>query len=171
VTGWISSDDERAEAYLEGELSRDEAAAFERDLAGRPEAADALEAAVLLRDLLGRLPPLHPPPGLEQRIVDALPLERRGERSAGRKAERGERRSAAPTLRAALAGASWLVRAPAAVMQGGMAGARPLTAGLTQVRWVLGPLAARRAEPEPLPRRPVWRRIVEGLGEGLGRLR
>ena len=152
--------DERAEAYLEGELSRDEAAAFERDLAGRPEVAEALGAAIALRDLLGQLPPLLPPPGLEQRIAAALPLGRRGERPAAGREGRGERSAAVPTARAVLGGASWLLRPAATVMQGGLGGARPLAAGLVQVRWLLGPLGARR--PEPAPRRAVWRRLLGG---------
>lgn len=164
MTEELIGEDERAEAYLEGELSPDEAAAFERDLDSRPEVADALGAAVVLRDLLGRLPPLRPPPGLEQRIVGALRLGRRGERPLARREKRSERPPAVPTARAALNGASWLVRPPATVMQVGMGGARPLAAGLTHVRWVLGPLAARRPDPEPAPRRRVWRRIYGALG-------
>lgn len=157
-------EDERAEAYLEGELSPEEAAAFERDLASRPEAAAALGAAVVLRDLLGRLPPVRTPPGLEQRIVDSLRLGRRGERPAARRGKRSERPPALPTVRAALSGASWLVRLPAAAVQVGMGGARPLAAGLTQLRWVLGPLAASWTAPEPAPRRRAWRRIFGALG-------
>ncbi len=162
MTDELIGEDERAEAYLEGELSRDEAAAFERDLASRPEVAEALGAAVVLRDLLARLPPVRPPPGLEQRIVGALRLGRRGERPAPRRGKRSERPPAVPSVRAALNGASWLVRPPATVMQVGMGGARPLAAGLTQIRWVLGPLATRRPDPEPAPRRPVWRRLLGG---------
>jgi hypothetical protein len=167
VTDERIGDDERAEAYLEGELSRDEAAAFERDLASRPEVALALGAAVVLRDLLGRLPPIGPPPGLEQRIVEALRLGRRDDPAAARRAKRA---GPVPSARAALSGASWLVRPPVTVMQVGMGGARPLAAGLGQLRWVLGPLAARRLDPEPAPRRRVWRRVFGALG-ALGGLR
>jgi anti-sigma factor RsiW len=168
VIGERMGEDERAEAYLEGELSRDDAAAFERDLAGRPEVADALGATIMLRDLLGRMPPLQPPPGLEQRIVGALHLGGRGERAGKPRAGRSDPPSAAPTFRAALNGASWLFRPPAAVMQGGMGSARPLAAGLSQLRWVLGPLATTRPEPDPRP--ALWRRAIGTLGK-LGGLR
>lgn len=163
-------EEERAEAYLEGELSREEVAAFERDLAERAEVADALGAAIVLRDLLGRMPPLQPPPGLEERIVAALPLGRLEERPAARRAERSDRPSAVSSVRAALSGASWLLRPSAAVMHGGIGSARPVAAGLGQVRWLLGPLAARRAEPEPAPRWQAWRRAIGKLGRlgGLG---
>lgn len=162
--------DERAEAYLEGELSRDEAAAFERDLAGRQEVADALGAAIVLRDLLARLPPPQPPSGLERRIVDALRLGRRDEQPTADRAGRIDRPSAATSLRAALRGASWLFRPPAAVLHVGIWGARPLVAALAQVRWALGPLAARSPERETAPRRPAWRRAIGALGKlgGLG---
>jgi hypothetical protein len=156
-------EEERAEAYLEGALSPDDAAAFERDLANRPEVADALGAAILLRDLLGRMPPLDPPPGLEERIVAALPIGR-GPRPAARDAGRGDRPSTVPAFRAALRGAGWLFRPTAAVMHGGSGGARPVAAGLGQVRWFFGPLGARRAESEATPRRAVWRRVIGRLG-------
>jgi anti-sigma factor RsiW len=154
--------DERAEAYLDGELSREEAEAFERDLAAHPEAADALGAAVVLRDLLGRMPPLEPPPGLEQRILGALRLGRAGDAAEPRRADPDARPSSVPPFRAALSGAGWLFRPSAAVVQAGMESARPIAAGLTQVRWLLGPLAPARAEPEPP--RPLWRRALGRLG-------
>lgn len=160
-------EEERAEAYLDGELTRDESAAFEQDLADRSETAAALGLAILLRDLLGRLPPLQPPVGLEERIVAALPLVRRAERVDARAA--GEARSpSTSSIRAALTGASWLFRPSAAAMQGGIDGARPIAAGLGQVRWLLGPLAVRRLEPEAAPR-PVWRRVLGRLGTRGGR--
>lgn len=154
--------DERAEAYLDGELSREAAAAFERDLAAEPEVADALGAALVLRDLLGRMPPLRPPPGLEQRILGALRLGRGGELAEPPSADQGARPSAVPPLRAALSGAGWLFRPSVAVMHAGMESARPIAAGLTQLRWFLGPLAPGRAEAEPS--RPLWRRALGRLG-------
>ena len=42
--------EELADAYLDGDLPRDEALAFERDLAVRPEVAAALAEAVSLRE-------------------------------------------------------------------------------------------------------------------------
>jgi anti-sigma factor RsiW len=146
--------DDLADAYLDGDLSREEALAFERDLALRPEVAEALSSALALRELLAGLPPLAPPPGLSARIARALPLGR--EREARGAAERAP--SAAGS---ALAGAAWLLRVPAMAAQGATASAFTAGAGLAQVRWALGPLAA-QAAPALRPRRPLWRRLLLG---------
>lgn len=165
-----TSVDERAEAYLEGALPADEAAAFERDLASLPEVAQALSAAIVLRELLGQLPPLAPPAGLEERIVGALRLGGAAERGDERREAAGEGASVTGRVAAALRGTSWLFRPTTTAVTGGMWGARPIAAGLGQVRWALGPLAARRAEGEPAPRRSALRRVLGGLGRlgGLG---
>ncbi len=154
--------DERAEAYLDGELSREEASAFERDLAADPEVADALGAAIVLRDLLGRMPPLQPPPGLEERILGALRLGRGAGSAEARGADPGARPSSVPAVRAALSGAGWLLRPSAAMVHAGVESARPIAAGLGQFRWLLGPLAPGRTEAEP--QRPLWRRALGRLG-------
>lgn len=146
--------DDLADAYLDGDLSREEALAFERDLALRPEVAEALSSALALRELLAGLPPLAPPAGLSARIARTLPLGR----------ERRERRpaKAEPTAAgSALSGAAWLLRVPAMAAQGATASAFTAGAGLAQVRWALGPLAA-QATPTPRPRRPLWRRLLLG---------
>jgi anti-sigma factor RsiW len=156
----------RAEAYLDGELPPDEAAAFERELAASAEVAEALGAALLLRDLLGRMPPLEPPPGLEERILGALELEGRARaRPSGEAGEEGA--GAGSGVWAALRGTSWLLRPSASVLAGSRGGARPVAEGLGQVRWLLGPIAARRAAAEERPRQPLWRRALVRLG-GLG---
>ena len=164
-----TSVDERAEAYLEGELPADEAAAFERELASRPEVAEALAAALVLRDLLAQLPPVAPPAGLEDRIAAALRLGGDAEQTVGL-GDAGAPASTTGKVGAALKGASWLFRPTATAMTGGMGGARPIASGLGQLRWALGPLAARRAEAEPAPRRSALRRALGGLGRlgGLG---
>lgn len=160
--------DELAETYLEGELSPADAAAFERDLATRPEVAEALSAAILLRDLLGRMPPEAPPAGLEERIAGALGLGAPVSRETAPRGHAGERPSTTSGVLAALSGTSWLVRPSAVLVTGGMGGARPIATGLGQLRWLLGPLAARHAEVAPA--QPRWRRVVRGLGRlgGLG---
>jgi hypothetical protein len=153
VASWTP--EQRADAYLEGALSPEEALAFERDLAERPEVAEALAAALALSQLLEAMPPVHPPPGLEERIAAALPL--------GRPAPDAPP-SSLPTVRAALGGVSWFLRGPAAAVQGGMDGTRPAAAGLSQARWMLGPLAVRRGgEPAPA-RRPLWSRALGAVG-------
>ncbi len=149
----------RCDAYLDGDLPRDEALAFERDLAVRPELAEALASALALRELLAALPPLAPPPGLSARIARALPLRRERKEKA---AAAGEPSPAG----AVLAGISWLYRVPAMAAQGVAGSAATAGAGLSQVRWALGPLGAQvpgfEPEPRPRPRRPLWRRLLFG---------
>jgi anti-sigma factor RsiW len=145
--------EERADAYLDGSLSREEALAFERELAEKREAALALGAALALRELLRAMPPLRPPEGLEERIAASLPLR------IPPKARQG--RAPLASVRAALAGASWTVRGPAAALGGTFEGARPAAAGVSQLRWMLGPLAVGGAEARrETARRPLWKRAL-----------
>ncbi len=149
--------EERADAYLDGSMSSEEAVAFERELAEKREAALALGAALALREMLKELPPLRPPQGLEDRIAASLPL--RAAPGAG------PRRSPLGALRAALAGASWTVRGPAVALGGTLGGARPAAEGLSQVRWMLGPLATGAGETRPeAARRPIWKRALALAG-------
>jgi anti-sigma factor RsiW len=143
--------EERADAYLDGDLGREEALAFERDLAVRPEVADALAAALALRELLGSLPPLAPPAGLTDRIARALPLGRR----ASPPTPAGDR----SPVRAALAGLAWTFRGTTVAAMGAAAPALSASTGMAQVRWALGPLGA-TSEPAPRPPRPLWRRLL-----------
>lgn len=148
--------EQHADAYLDGDLSRDEALAFERDLAVRPEVAEALSAALALRELLVALPPVAPPAGLTDRIARALPLGRRRVGRAGRAA--AEEPSPSP-LRAVLAAFSWTYRGTTVAAIGTAAPALPASAGMAQVRWALGPLGV-APEPPPRPPRPLWRRLL-----------
>lgn len=148
--------EERADAYLDGDLARDEALAFERDLAVRPELAAALASALALRELLGALPPVAPPPRLAARIAAALRPQLRGARPDD---EGAEREGSASAARAVLAGLSWTLRVPAFAARGAVATASSATHGMAKVRWALGPLGA---PAEPAPRRPLWRRVLLG---------
>ena len=146
-----SSPEDRADSYIDGSLSRDEARAFERDLAEKPEVARALHSALMLRELLRSIPPTSPPEGLEEKISGALAL-------GGEAASQHEQRLL-PRARAALAGLSWSVRGPAMAF-GSLGSAEPVAGGLSQARWILGPLGApREAKPKP-PSRPMWRRAL-----------
>jgi len=147
--------EERADAYLDGDLGREEALGFERDLALRPEVATALAAALALRELLGSLPPVDPPAGLTDRIARALPLGRR----ASPRVVPGD----ASPVQAALAGLAWTFRGTTVAAMGAAAPALSASAGMAQVRWALGPLGA-VPEPTPRPRRPLWRRVLFGKG-------
>jgi hypothetical protein len=144
---------ERADAYLDGDLARDEVMAFERELAERPELAEALAGALALRELLVSLPPVAPPPGLADRIARALPLGRRPPLRAA------PDQPTPSALGAVLAGLSWTFRGTTVAAIGTAAPALSASAGMTQVRWALGPLGA-RPEPAPRPPRPLWRRLL-----------
>jgi anti-sigma factor RsiW len=145
---------ERAEAYLDGALSPEETLAFERDLAERPEAGRALAGALALRELLRAMPPLAPPPGLEERVAALLLSSLEPPRQETRA------RSSPGAIRSALAGAIWAVRGPA----GALGGAAPAAAGIAQVRWTLGPLARGGAARSPARApRPLWKRAL-GVG-------
>ncbi len=145
--------EERADAYLDGDLARDEALAFERDLALRPEVAEALAAALALRELLVSLPPVAPPPGLADRIARMLPLRRRAP-------ARASAEPAPSPVRAALAGLAWTFRGPTVAALGTAGPAMTASAGMAQVRWALGPFGAPSQPAPPRPRRPLWRRLL-----------
>jgi anti-sigma factor RsiW len=147
--------DARADSYLDGSLLPDEVIAFEHELAEKPEVASALRSAIALRQLLRALPPVEPPAGLEERIAASLFLNTRAESQIGR--------ALLPRARAALAGASWLIRWPAATLSSQREGARAATSGLAQCRWMLGPLSTVRGAPRrartPAPT-PIWKRAL-----------
>ncbi len=171
--------EERADAYLDGDLARDEALAFERELALRPEVAEALAAALALRELLVSLPPVAPPPGLADRIAGALLGEARLGERGGRSGGARLRRASAPTeaepagspVRAALAGLAWTFRGATVAALGTAGPALSASAGLTQVRWALGPLGAPSEPPPPGPHRPLWRRAPGALARSWALLR
>ncbi len=155
--------DDRIEAYLDGLLSGEQAAAFERELT-RPEVATAFSETLALRGLLAEAPPEQPPAGLIEQIEQALGVAP-GATGAPRRPERsGEQRL--PRARAALRGLGWSLRGPALAL----ANAAPTTAardsaaaagqGLRTVRYALGPLQRGRAEAEkpPQPNKPKSRR-------------
>jgi anti-sigma factor RsiW len=149
--------EELADAYLDGDLPREEALAFERDLAQRPELGQALASALALRELLVGLPPLAPPAGLAARIAGALPLSRERAARQPRDAE-----PSASAARAALSSLSWALRGPMVAAMGVAAPAASASSGVSQVRWVLGPLGV---QPEPEPRPPpraLWKRVLFG---------
>lgn len=145
---------ERAQEYLDGALPPEETLAFERELAERPEAGRALAEVLALRDLIRAMPPLAPPPGLEERIAALLLSSPEGPRQETRA------RASLGAIRSALAGATWAVRGPA----GALGGAVPAAAGIAQVRWMLGPLARGvSARPPARAPRPLWKRAL-GFG-------
>jgi hypothetical protein len=167
--------DERIQAYLDGVLSVEETARFERDLAN-PEVARLFGEELFLRELMRDLGP-EVPAGLAERITAQLPLahhERPSRLGRVRAVLTGadlvaRSRQALGGVtdvdwvvnsRAALEGAGWMVRGPSIAFTGGpgMVGGREALSG---VRAALGPLApAPRPAAPPKKRKPLWRRAI-----------
>jgi anti-sigma factor RsiW len=144
--------DERIEAYLDGLLSGEQAAAFERELT-RPEVAAAFAEALALRQLLAEAPPEQPPAGLIEQIELDLGVAP-GVPATPRRAQPG-REQRLPRARAALHGLGWSLRGPALALAHAAPGttARDSAAaagrGLRTVRLALGPLQRERDAAEP----------------------
>jgi len=171
-----------AHAYLEGDLSPEEARAFEQGLAERPELSMALARVVALRDLLQALPPDAPPPGLEERIAASLRVQVSEPKPK-------QPSAALAQLQAVLAGAGWGLRGPALAFEPAAAAASRLVASRGEERsrppakplWrrarELEPVAAaatktavaatrslgRLVAPAPKPPAPLWRRAVASV--------
>lgn len=144
------------ESYLDGLLSPQQAAQFERRLL-EPAVADAFRESLMLRALLADMPPDQAPEELVAALEAALVTDVRLARKAARM----------PRLRAALSGMSWMVRGPAQAIgaTGGAQGGQgdPVRHGLSTLRYALGPLATGGRSPSRSPR-SWWRRaLARGL--------
>jgi len=143
------------ESYLDGHLSPEETAGFERRLL-EPAVAEAFGDALMLRALLADMPPDQAPDELLASLEKALVAD-----------ARLARRARMPRLRAALSGMSWMVRGPAqaiptAAAASGGQGAT-VRSGLSTMRYALGPLAA-SGPTRARPSLPWWRRaLARGL--------
>jgi anti-sigma factor RsiW len=116
--------DDRVEAYLDGTLSPEDAAAFERELA-TPGNAEAFRRSLAIRTLLAAAPVPQAPDGLEERVIASLGLGRRP----------GTARTAAG---AALQGLRWTIRGPALAWSAGGGGHGALSglrAGAGSLGW------------------------------------
>ena len=142
---------ERCEAYLEGALSGAEARRFERELTLEENAA-VFRQVLLMRQLLAELPPDQAPEELVRQLEEALEVDPGAQR----------RRTRLLRVRAALDGLSWAVKGPAQAFGTGSqaaAAAAPTAAGLSTMRYALGPLAQQREAPAT-PKKPLWRRVL-----------
>lgn len=68
---------DRMENYLDGILDIEESRLFETALANDAAVAAEFRQLLLLRELLGRLSPDHPPAGLVERIESAMAVDRK----------------------------------------------------------------------------------------------
>ena len=124
--------DDRAEAYLDGELSQEQSEAFERDLT-RSEVAEAFGHALMIRELLQNAPPDEAPIGLVDRIEQAV----LGDLNAGPADDRADSASGARAVFDALA---WTVRGPSMALNASSTGGAAVS-GMGTARFALGPLA------------------------------
>jgi anti-sigma factor RsiW len=156
---------DRIEDYLDGVLDTEESQRFEEQLVDDVVAAEFREL-LLLRELLGRLPPDQPPPALVQRIESAL--------VSGRK-DRPKLRNAAPTrvfggfVGALKAGMSWTGYV-AFGMSGGSGAMKGSVDGMQAITYAMGPLReparnglkAMRLKPKAIWKTALskgWRRV------------
>ncbi len=133
---------ERIEAYLSGRLGLEETARLEAELLEQGEVARLFSEELMMRELLGTMPPDEAPDGLTARIEAALPLGVAPPMSAEQAAEEAARGNAVlEKLGLALEGASWSVRGPAMAFS------------------ALGGDSGRRRAAAP-PKKPFWRRAA-----------
>lgn len=126
---------DRIENYLDGVLSTEESQRFEEQLVN-DEVATEFRQFLLLRELLGQLPPEHPPAGLVDRIESALALER---------TDRPKKSSAVPTkafggvIAALKAGVRWTEYVTLGMSRGSGA-LKGSVDGMQMIAYSLGPL-------------------------------
>ncbi len=155
---------DRIDAYLSGRLDLEQTAALERELAAGGEVARLLGEELMLRDLLGTMPPDDAPEGLVSSIQAAMPLGEAPTLPATPEASRG--RTVLDRIGLALGGASWSVRGPAMALgpAGNDSGSRAALGGLSATRYALGPLTGdlerRVADMSSRVRKPLWRRAA-----------
>lgn len=157
---------ERVEAYLAGRLGLEETAQLEAELLKGGEVARLLSEELMLRDLLGSMPPDGAPEGLAARIEAAMPLGKTPRTQADlERASRGRVSAVMDQLGLALGGASWFVRGPAMALGpvGNNSGGRAVMEGMSTTRYALGPLAGeldRRRARAAKKKKPLWRRAL-----------
>jgi hypothetical protein len=127
---------DRIESYLDGLLDEAETHRFERDLL-KENVAALFREALLMRELLGELPPAEPPKGLANRIETALAVAPVRQKAF----EKPSREEPTGFWSALKAGFRW----PGYSMSGVAGGTEALkssVSGIRTVGYALGPLRA-----------------------------
>ena len=153
------------EDYLDGALDDEAARRFEQDLL-REEVAAEFREALLLRELLGSLPPEEPPRGLAERIESALVVERHDRRPQSDTAP-GQRPGG--FVAGVKAGVRWPGYALAGLM-GGPTALKGSVSGMQTIGYSLGPLRepARRGIRALRPsRKPLWKIALSKTWQGI----
>ena len=155
---------DRIESYLDGLLDEEETRLFERDLL-KEEIAAIFREVLLMRELLGELPPAEPPVGLVNRIEVAL-----GVAPAPQKASKMQSREGTYGFWSAIkAGFRW----PGYSMSGMAGGTEALkgsVSGIHTIGYALGPLRAPLYKGIAAIRQagtPVWKSALTSLAKGV----
>ena len=155
----------RIEDYLDGALDDEAARHFEQDLLHEEVAAQFREA-LLLRELLGSLPPDQPPEGLVERIESALIQIRPVPETQS--APDSNRRYGA-LMAAFKAGLRW-PEYTIAGLAGGSTGLKGSFNGVKTIGYSLGPLqepARKRLQSMRFSRKPIWKIALSRVWQGV----
>lgn len=156
---------DRIEDYLDGALDDEAARRFEQDLL-QEEVASQFREALLMRDLLGSLPPDQPPEGLVERIESALIQNRRAPEP---QSVTGSGRRYGALMAAFKAGLRW----PEYVfggLAGGSSGLKGSINGVKTIGYSLGPLqepARKRMQTVRFTRKPIWKIALSKVWQGV----
>ena len=155
---------ERIERYLDGLLDEEKTRHFEQDLL-KEDVAALFREVLLMRELLGELPPIEPPEGLVQRIEAALsvaPTSRKAPEIQSEEKPHGFW----PALKA---GFRWPVYSMAG-MPGGTGVLRNSVNGLRTIGYALGPLRDPMRKGATAVRRagkPLWKSALINAAKGI----
>jgi len=156
---------DRIEDYLDGALDNEAARRFEQDLLQEEVAAEFREA-LLLRELLGSLPPEQPPQGLVERIESAMIRQRRKPGYQADTPPKGRIEGLSETIKAGL---RWPGRTLTGLM-GGPAALKGSTSGMRTIGYALGPLrepARTSLQSVRLPRIQLWKMALSRAWRGV----
>ena len=155
----------RIEDYLDGALDHEATRRFEQDLI-QTEVATQFREALLLRDLLGSLPPDQPPEGLVERIESAL-IQRRSAPEPQSVTDSNRRNRA---FKAAFrAGLRWPEYVFAGLV-GGSPGLKGSINGVKTIGYSLGPLqepVRRRMQTVRFTRKSIWKIALSRVWQGV----
>ena len=156
---------DRIEDYLDGALDDEAAQRFEQDLL-QEEVASQFREALLLRDLLGSLPPDKPPEGLVERIESTLIQRRRAPEPQA--ATDAKKRYGA--LKAVFkAGLRWPEYVFAG-FAGGSSGLKGSINGVKTIGYSMGPLqepARKRMQAVSFTRKSIWKIALSRVWQGV----
>ena len=156
---------DRIEDYLDGTLDDEAAQRLEQDLL-QEEVASQFREALLLRDILGSLPPDKPPEGLVERIETAL-IQR--PRALEPQAATDAKKRYGALKAVFRAGLSWPEYVFAG-FAGGSPGLKGSINGVKTIGFSLGPLqepARKRMQAVSFTRKPIWKIALSRVWQGL----